>query len=98
VEMAKEWRTDKFLRKLEAMILVADGENVLILSGTGDVIEPDDGVVAIGSGGAYALSAARALKRNTDLPAETIVRKAMEIAAEICVYTNDNILVEVAEK
>ena len=98
VEMAKEWRTDKYLRKLEAMILVADSENVLILSGTGDVIEPDDGVVAIGSGGAYALSAARALKRNTDFTAETIVRKAMEIAAEICVYTNDNIVVEVAEK
>ena len=98
VEMAKEWRTDKFLRKLEAMILVADEENVLILSGTGDVIEPDDGVVAIGSGGAYALSAARALKRNTDLPAEDIVRKAMEIAAEICVYTNDNIVVETAKK
>ncbi|MFK4765576.1 ATP-dependent protease subunit HslV [Desulfobaculum sp. SPO524] len=98
VELAKEWRMDKYLRKLEAMMIVADAENVLILTGTGDVIEPDDGVVAIGSGGPYALSAARAMKRNTDLPAETIAEKALGIAAEICVYTNDHIIVETQKK
>lgn len=98
VELAKDWRMDKYLRRLEAMLLVADAENVLILSGTGDVIEPDDGVVAIGSGGAYALSAARALVRNTELSAEEIVTKAMAIAAELCVFTNDNIVIEVAHK
>ena len=80
------------------MLLVADAESILMLSGTGDVIEPDDGVAAIGSGGAYALSAARALKRNTELPAKEIVRKAMEIAAEICVYTNDSIIIETASR
>ncbi|MBG0791560.1 MAG: ATP-dependent protease subunit HslV [Desulfovibrionaceae bacterium] len=94
VELAKDWRTDKYLRKLEAMLLVADGEHILIISGTGDVIEPDDGVAAIGSGGPYALAAARALRRNTDLPATDIARKAMEIAADICVYTNNNITME----
>lgn len=94
VELAKDWRTDKYLRKLEAMLLAADGEHVLIISGTGDVIEPDDGLAAIGSGGAYALSAARALKRNTDMPAKDIAQKAMEIAGEICVYTNDQIVLE----
>ncbi len=98
VELAKDWRMDKYLRRLEAMLLVADAEHVLILSGTGDVIEPDDGVVAIGSGGPYALSAARALVRNTELNAEEIVHKAMAIAAELCVFTNDNIVVEVAHK
>ncbi|QJB56861.1 ATP-dependent protease subunit HslV [Pseudodesulfovibrio sp. zrk46] len=98
VELAKDWRTDKYLRKLEAMLLAADGEHVLIISGTGDVIEPDDGVAAIGSGGSYALSAARALQRNTDLPAKEIAQKAMEIAAEICVYTNDNIIIEAQDK
>ncbi|GAB6178300.1 ATP-dependent protease subunit HslV [Desulfobaculum senezii] len=98
VELAKEWRMDKYLRKLEAMMIVADAENVLILTGTGDVIEPDDGVVAIGSGGPYALSAARAMKRNTDLPAEVIAEKALGIAAEICVYTNDHIIVETQKK
>lgn len=98
VELAKEWRMDKYLRKLEAMMIVADAENVLILTGTGDVIEPDDGVVAIGSGGPYALSAARAMKRNTDLPAETIAEKALGIASEICVYTNDHIIVETQKK
>jgi len=98
VELAKDWRTDKYLRKLEAMLLAADGEHVLIISGTGDVIEPDDGVAAIGSGGSYALSAARALQRNTDLPAKEIAQKAMEIAAEICVYTNDNIILEAQDK
>lgn len=96
VELAKDWRMDKYLRRLEAMLLVADAEHVLILSGTGDVIEPDDGVVAIGSGGPYALSAARALVRNTQLPAEEIVAKSMAIAAELCVFTNDNIIVETA--
>lgn len=94
VELAKEWRTDKYLRRLEAMLVVADAEHILLLSGTGDVIEPDDGLIGIGSGGAYALSAARALKRNTDLSAKEIVEKSMAVAAEICVYTNDNIVME----
>lgn len=94
VELAKEWRSDKYLRRLEAMLLVADIDTILILSGTGDVIEPDDGVTAIGSGGAYALAAARALRRHTDLSAEEIARKSMAIAAEICVYTNDHIIFE----
>jgi ATP-dependent HslUV protease subunit HslV len=94
VELAKEWRSDKYLRRLEAMLLVADIDTILILSGTGDVIEPDDGVTAIGSGGAYALAAARALRRHTDLSAEEIARKSMVIAAEICVYTNDHIIFE----
>lgn len=98
VELAKEWRSDKYLRRLEAMLLVADSETILILSGTGDVIEPDDGVAAIGSGGAYALSAARALRRNTEFSAEEIVRKAMAIAAEICVFTNDQIILETATR
>ncbi|OIQ50932.1 ATP-dependent protease subunit ClpQ [Pseudodesulfovibrio hydrargyri] len=98
VELAKDWRTDKYLRKLEAMLLAADGEHILIISGTGDVIEPDDGVAAIGSGGSYALAAARALQQNTDLKAETIARKAMEIAADICVYTNNHITIETQSK
>ncbi|BDQ38780.1 ATP-dependent protease subunit HslV [Pseudodesulfovibrio nedwellii] len=98
VELAKDWRTDKYLRKLEAMLLAADGEHILIISGTGDVIEPDDGVAAIGSGGSYALAAARALQQNTDLPAEVIARKAMEIAADICVYTNNHITLESQDK
>ncbi len=98
VELAKDWRTDKYLRKLEAMLLAADGEHLLIISGTGDVIEPDDGLAAIGSGGAYALSAARALAQNTDLPAREIVEKAMHVAAEICVYTNGNLTIETQEK
>jgi ATP-dependent HslUV protease subunit HslV len=91
VEMAKDWRTDKFLRRLEAMLAVVDRQNALIISGNGDVVEPDDKIVAIGSGGPYALSAARALRENTDLPAEEIVKKSMKIAADICIYTNDNI-------
>lgn len=96
VEMAKDWRKDKYLRRLEAMLLVADADTILILSGTGDVIEPDDGIAAIGSGGPYALAAARALARtNADMSAEDIVRAAMGIAAEICVYTNDYLTVEV---
>jgi ATP-dependent HslUV protease subunit HslV len=98
VELAKEWRMDKYLRRLEAMLVVADAETVLILSGTGDVIEPDDGLVGIGSGGPYALAAARALRRETALPAEDIARKAMAIAAEMCVYTNDNITLERLDK
>ncbi|NJB66573.1 ATP-dependent HslUV protease subunit HslV [Desulfobaculum xiamenense] len=98
VELAKEWRMDKYLRKLEAMMIVGDAENVLVLTGNGDVIEPDDGVVAIGSGGPYALAAARALKRNTDLPAADIATKALHIASEICVYTNDHIILETQDK
>ena len=99
VEMAKDWRQDKYLRRLEAMLLVADAETILILSGTGDVIEPDDGIAAIGSGGPYALAAARALVRNNpDMDVETVVRASMDIAAEICVYTNGNLTVEVLKK
>ncbi|MUM76330.1 ATP-dependent protease subunit HslV [Pseudodesulfovibrio sp. F-1] len=98
VELAKDWRTDKYLRRLEAMLLAADGEHILIISGTGDVIEPDDGLAAIGSGGAYALAAGRALRRNTALTATEIARKSMEIAAEICVFTNDKIVLETQEK
>ncbi len=98
VELAKDWRKDKYLRRLEAMMIVADAGNVLILSGTGDVIEPDDGVAAIGSGGPYAMAAARALLRNTELSAREIVEKSMAIAAEMCVYTNDQLVVETLEK
>ena len=94
VELARDWRTDKHLRRLEAMLLVCNAERTFLLSGNGDVIEPDDGVIAIGSGGAFALSAARALLRNTEFSAEEIARKSMEIAAEICIYTNDTIRVE----
>ena len=94
VELAQEWRMDKAMRKLEAMLLCADRENLLLVSGTGEVIEPDDGVLAIGSGGNYALAAARALIGNTELPAQDIARKALEIASEICVFTNSNIIVE----
>ena len=95
VEMAKDWRKDKYLRKLEAMLLLADREHILLLSGTGDVIEPDDDVAAIGSGGAYALSAARALLRHSTLEVEDIVRESMQIASEICVFTNNHFTVEV---
>ncbi len=94
VELAKEWRTDKYLRRLEAVMIVIDKKQALMISGNGDVIEPDDGIIAIGSGGPYALAAARALKAETKLSAEEIVRKSLEIAASICVYTNDNINVE----
>jgi ATP-dependent HslUV protease subunit HslV len=94
VEMAKDWRTDRYLRRLEAMMIVADKTNSLVLTGTGDVLEPDDGVVGIGSGGNYALAAARALIDRDDVDAETIARKAMAIAAGICVYTNTNLTVE----
>ena len=93
VELAKDWRTDRYLRRLEAMMIVADKSVTLALTGTGDVLEPENGVMAIGSGGNYALAAARALI-DTDADAETIARKAMQIAAEICVYTNHNVVVE----
>lgn len=94
VELTKQWRKDKYLQKLEAMLLLADCDHILLLSGNGDVIEPDDDVAAIGSGGAYALSAARALLRHTELEPEEIVRNAMTIASEICVYTNSNFTIE----
>lgn len=94
VEMTKEWRKDKYLRKLEAMLLLADTEHLLLVSGTGDVIEPDDDVAAIGSGGPYALAAARALLRHSELDAAAVAREAMAIAAEICVYTNDRLTLE----
>ncbi|MCC3357482.1 ATP-dependent protease subunit HslV [Bacillus sp. REN16] len=96
VELAKEWRSDKVLRKLEAMLIVMDEKDLLLISGTGEVIEPDDGILAIGSGGNYALSAGRALKKYSGdhLTAKEIARAALEIASEICVYTNENIIVE----
>jgi ATP-dependent HslUV protease subunit HslV len=94
VELAKDWRTDRYLRRLEAMLVVLDKSAMFLLSGTGDLIEPDDGIVAIGSGGPYALAAAKALAHNSDLDARLIAEKAMAIAAEICIYTNANIVVE----
>ncbi|MFA5517050.1 MAG: ATP-dependent protease subunit HslV [Desulfuromonadales bacterium] len=94
VALAKDWRTDRILRRLEALLLVADRETTLVISGAGDVIEPDDGIAAIGSGGPYALAAARALLAHSDLPARQIAEEAMKIAAGICIYTNENILVE----
>jgi ATP-dependent HslUV protease, peptidase subunit HslV len=93
VELAKDWRTDRYLRRLEAMLAVVDAKTSLIVTGTGDVVEPEDGLIGIGSGGPYALSAARALL-DTDLDAETIARRAMKIAAEICIYTNENLIIE----
>ena len=94
VELAKDWRTDRMLRRLEAMLAVADPGNSLVITGNGDVLEPELGIVAIGSGGAYAQSAARALLENTDLPPEALVRKSLEIAAELCIYTNRNFTIE----
>jgi ATP-dependent HslUV protease subunit HslV len=94
VELAKEWRTDRALRRLDALLIVADRDHILLLSGNGDLIEPDDGVLAIGSGGPYALAAARALMQHTSLPATTIAEEAMRVTASICVYTNDRILLE----
>src|ERR671910_1250848 len=91
VELAKDWRTDRVLRRLEALLAVADGDHSLIVSGTGDVIEPDDGLIGIGSGGPYALAAARALVAHGDLDAKAIVSEAMRVAAGICIYTNDQI-------
>ncbi|HEY5546515.1 MAG TPA: ATP-dependent protease subunit HslV [Gemmatimonadaceae bacterium] len=93
VELAKDWRSDRVLRRLEALLAVTDKESSFILSGTGDIIEPDDGVLAIGSGGPYALAAARALVASTPLPAVEIVRRALEIAADICIYTNNRITI-----
>lgn len=94
VELAKDWRLDRQLRRLDALLLVMDRQRLLILSGSGEIIEPDDGVAAIGSGGPYALAAAQALVRHTDLPAAEIAREALNIAADICVYTNHHIAVE----
>ncbi len=94
VELAKDWRSDRILRRLEAMLVVLDRTSTFLLSGTGDLIEPDDGIVAIGSGGPFALAAAKALAANTDLDARAIAEKAMAIAGEICIYTNANIVVE----
>lgn len=98
VEVSKEWRTDKILRRLEAQLIVANAEKIIILSGSGELIEPDDGISAIGSGGPYALAAARALCEHTELPAEIVAREALKIAAGICVYTNDRITVELVAK
>ena len=93
VELAKDWRSDRVLRRLEALLAVVDREHGFVFSGNGEIIEPDDGIVAIGSGGSYALAAARALVANTDLPPKEVVRRSLEIAGEICVYTNTNITV-----
>ena len=98
VQLAQEWRTDKSLRHLEALLIVADQEASVLLSGTGDVIEPDDGILVIGSGGPLALAAARTLLRHTDLEAASVVREALEIAAQIDIYTNDQICVEEVER
>lgn len=98
VNLAQDWREDKVMRKLESLLIVADENIMLIVSGTGEVIIPDDGVACIGSGGNYAMAAARALANNTDLPAEDIARKSLEIAASICVFTNENIIVKVLEE
>jgi len=97
VELAKDWRTDRILRRLEAMLAVADRESSLVITGMGDVLEPEFGMIALGSGGPYAQAAARALLENTALSAEQIVRKGLAIAADICIYTNQNIVVEVLE-
>jgi ATP-dependent HslUV protease, peptidase subunit HslV len=97
VELAKEWRTDRYLRRLEAQLIVGDGESLLVLSGEGDVIEPDDGIAAIGSGAPYATAAAKALMAHTDLHARQIVESAMEIAAELCIFTNDRFTIDTVE-
>jgi ATP-dependent HslUV protease subunit HslV len=94
VEFAKEWRRDRVLQKLEALLIMTDGENLFLISGSGEVIEPDDGILAIGSGGNYALAAARALVQNTDMSAREIAEKSLHIAGDICVYTNHNVIVE----
>lgn len=94
VELAKDWRTDRYLRRLEAMMAVVDSDVSLVLTGTGDVLEPEDGLIGIGSGGSFALAAARALADRDDMDAEAIARRAMAIAADICIYTNDNVTVE----
>ncbi len=97
VELAKDWRTDKMLRQLEALLIVADASQTLMLSGTGDVIDPDEGVMTIGSGGSYALAAARALMANTEMSAREIAEKSMKIASDICIYTNSNVTIEELE-
>jgi ATP-dependent HslUV protease subunit HslV len=97
VELAKDWRTDRILRRLEAMLGVADRDTSLVITGAGDVLEPEHGIIAIGSGGAFAQAAARALVENSELGAETIVRKSLAIAGELCIYTNQNVVVEVLE-
>ncbi len=94
VELAKDWRTDRILRRLEALLIVVDKEHSLIISGNGDVVEPDDGITAIGSGGSFALAAARVLVKHSDLDTKAIVEEAMKIASEICIYTNDKIIIE----
>ncbi|MGB4705162.1 MAG: ATP-dependent protease subunit HslV [Candidatus Saccharicenans sp.] len=94
IELAKDWRLDKSLRQLDALLIVADSENTFLISGTGDVVEPDDGIIAVGSGGPYALAAARALRQHTDLSAREIALEALRIASEICVFTNDNFTIE----
>lgn len=94
IELAKEWRTDRALRRLEAMLIVADKQHTLVITGNGDVLEPEDSIAAIGSGGAFAQSAARALMENTDLPPEVVVKKSLEIAGSICIYTNQNHTIE----
>jgi ATP-dependent HslUV protease subunit HslV len=94
VELAKDWRTDRLLRRLEAMLIVMDASATYLLSGNGDLIEPDDGIIAIGSGGPFALAAAKALAKHTDLDARTIAESAMRIAGEICIYTNENLTIE----
>jgi ATP-dependent HslUV protease, peptidase subunit HslV len=94
VELAKDWRTEKLMRNLEALLLVSDKEATLVISGNGDVIEPDDGIAAIGSGGPYALSAARALYTHTNLPARQVAEEAMKIAGQICIYSNSNLVIE----
>ena len=94
IELAKDWRSDRYLRRLEALLLVGDPDHLYVISGNGDVIEPDEGVVAVGSGGPYAMAAAKALARHTDLPVAQVAREALLLAAEICVYTNDHVTVE----
>jgi ATP-dependent HslUV protease subunit HslV len=98
VELAKDWRTDRMLRRLEALLIVADHESSLLITGNGDVLEPEDNILAIGSGGNFALAAARALLENTELPANAIVEKALHIAADICIYTNHHLTLESLEK
>ncbi|MBX3178776.1 MAG: ATP-dependent protease subunit HslV [Candidatus Hydrogenedentes bacterium] len=97
VELGKDWRTDKYLRQLNALLAVCDKEQSLLIAGTGEIIEPEDGILAIGSGGSYALAAARSLMKHTDMSAEEIVRESLTIAGEICIYTNGNITVETLE-
>jgi ATP-dependent HslUV protease subunit HslV len=98
VELAKEWRSDRYLRRLEAQLIIADSEHLLVISGEGDVLEPDDGVLAIGTGGSYAIAAARALLQHTEMSASEVARAAMLITADLCIFTNKNILIEVTKQ